>query len=180
MRVRIIGLALIIVMLAVVGCGAGNGQKKVDPGEDTSVSQNQTAVVPVDPDLVTAGNFTSNLKDWTIRLEAIGQKTSAAHSKWLSGNLGTEDYLTELQDLQKEIKALSLETDYKKYELSEGEKESLAFEQITRGYNKCSKDLNDFLHSIHLSDEQIKEKYSVLIEEAYKSNLSELKSNLKI
>ncbi len=177
MRVRILGLALIIVMLAAVGCGAKNEPKEVDPGTDTSVNQNETAV---DPDLITAENFVSSLTDWTIRLEAIAQKTGDAHSNWLSGKLSTEDYLNALQNLQKEIKALSIETDYKDFELSEQEKESLAFEQITKGYNRCSKNLNDFLFSTHLSDEQIKERYNTLVEEAYKSELEQLKSNLKM
>jgi hypothetical protein len=177
MRIRIIGLALIIVMLAAAGCGAKNKQEEPEPGTDASVSQNQTEV---DPDLITAENFVSSLQDWTIRLEAIGQKTSDAHSNWLNGKLDTEDYLITLQNLQKEIKALSLETDYKDYELSEQERESLAFEQITKGYNRCSKNLNDFLHSTHLPDEKIKERYNTLVEEGYKSELEQLKSNLKM
>ena len=208
MRFRILALVLMIVMLGSVGCSSKKDQKKIESEKDLPVNQNYS-VVDTDPDVITADSFIKSLKDWTIRLEAIAQKTSDAHSRWLSGKLNTEDYLVTLQNLQSEIKALkilkwnqvvfrsedylvtlqnlqseikalSLETDYKKYILSEEEKESLAFKQITKEYSKASKDINDFLHSIHLPDDQIKEKYNALVEDAYKKDISELKNNLKI
>ena len=179
MRFRILALVLMIVMLGSVGCSSKKDQKKIESEKDLPVNQNYS-VVDTDPDVITADSFIKSLKDWTIRLEAIAQKTSDAHSRWLSGKLNTEDYLVTLQNLQSEIKALSLETDYKKYILSEEEKESLAFKQITKEYSKASKDINDFLHSIPLPDDQIKEKYNALVEDAYKKDISELKNNLKI
>lgn len=170
MRIKTLAVILIIALTVLTGC-------KTFKNNQTNLPDPQTGST-----VTTAKDFLSFHKEWTSRLEGIADRTNDTYNDWLSGKINTEELLTKLQSFLKEMKDLNRETDLKTdFNLSVNDKQRVNYDVIVKGYGKASKDLNDFLeYAPHLTDEQIKVKYDEMIKNKFKSDISELKSNLKM
>ena len=146
-------------------------------GNQSTVNQQAKIIT-----LTTKQQFISKHQDWVNRLDSIAQKTNSTYGDWNAGKIETEEFLNNALLLRKEIKTLNKETDlYTEFNLNSADQKSANYTAVKTGYAHASKDVNDFLECVFsLQDKDIKINYTNLMENKYKNDLVQLKSDLKM